>query len=129
MMGSGNKPPITVPNKGAHMGIEMALVAKFAGIKYKFPTPFPVNTINCVRLLRVIEDKAPAQLAAATDLFFAAVWGPEAQAQTAITLPGCFDVVKSLFDEATLKAYIEESGAAANKDRIKADAAKLVAEG
>lgn len=111
------------------MGIEMALVAKFAGINYKFPNPFPVNTINCVRLLRVIEEKAPAKLDAATGLFFSAIWGPDAEAQTAITLPGCFDVVKSLFDEATLKAYIEESGGPANKDRIKADAAKLVAEG
>lgn len=52
------------------MGQDMKLAGDYFGIKYKYPTTFPVNTINCVRVLRVIIDRHVDSLPAAADLFF-----------------------------------------------------------
>lgn len=41
MKGSGNKPPMTVPNKGKYLFKDFNTMAKYLGIPYKLPSNFP----------------------------------------------------------------------------------------
>ena len=40
------QPPVTVPAKGKNLHVDVARSAKLLNLAYKFPTTFPVNTIN-----------------------------------------------------------------------------------
>eukprot|EP01104_Vermistella_antarctica_P004187 TRINITY_DN1468_c0_g4_i2.p1 TRINITY_DN1468_c0_g4~~TRINITY_DN1468_c0_g4_i2.p1 ORF type:complete len:147 (-),score=3.79 TRINITY_DN1468_c0_g4_i2:416-856(-) len=48
---AGNKPPITVPKKFAHMQDDLRRTSQHYGIPFVFPTSFPVMTIGVQRLL------------------------------------------------------------------------------
>lgn len=75
MMASGNKPPITVKNKGKWMnGSDMPLVAEMSNIPYNFPETFPINTIHVMRFLRAVEKAQPDKLERVSDFFWDLVW-------------------------------------------------------
>ena len=110
---------------------DMPLVSKYLQIPVQFPDSFPVNTINIMRLLRVIEDEAPAKLGALSDIFYGQTWGPETKGATASAKVENFRgiIPPSLLSDDELKRYVELSQSAENKERIKSDAAKVVEEG
>lgn len=89
--------------------------------------------MSIMRLLRVIKDKAPNKLRPATDIFYGAVWAGDSKANlgaTASAKPENFRQIlpKELFSDDELKALVEASMSQENKDRIKAEAAKVVEE-
>ncbi|KAK4055149.1 hypothetical protein OIV83_000429 [Microbotryomycetes sp. JL201] len=129
MISSGNKPPITVANKGLWMNkIDMPLQSKFWQIPIKFPDSFPVQTMHVVRLLRVIADEAPEKLLAVTECFYEQIWTPKSKGATAAAKPENFRSVipSSLVSDDKLKQWIEKSQADENKNRIKEESKQLV---
>lgn len=112
-------------------GQDLPLVAKYLQIPVTFPDSFPVQTMNIMRLLRVIQEKEPSKLDALTAAFYAQTWGPDTKGATRAAKPENFRSVipTSLLSDADLERYVEESQSTENKDRIKADAAKIVEEG
>lgn len=131
MQASGNKPPLTVKNKGLWMnGVDLPFVARWAGITAKLPDKFPVNTIACMRFLRVLQDKeSPETLEAATDCFYRAIWSQSAQASEAIKAENFGSILSSILAADRIKEYVELSQTPAYKDLVKNDAATLVDQG
>ncbi|KAM0753156.1 thioredoxin-like protein [Meredithblackwellia eburnea MCA 4105] len=131
MVSSGNKPPITVKNKGIYMhNYDMVQTSKLIGVSYKYPEVFPVNTINIIRFLRIAEDKVPEKLEALTAIFFDAIWGQSAKATENIN-PKTFAsfIPKDVLTQAQVEEFIQLSQTEENKDRVKKDASDIVAAG
>lgn len=97
----------------------------------KFPDTFPVQTMSIMRLLRVVEEKAPEKLVPITDAFFGQIWGVESKGASAAAKPENFRSVlsTSLVSDEELKSLMDAAVSTENKDRIKSDAAKLVEQG
>ncbi|KAM0793539.1 hypothetical protein ACM66B_000977 [Microbotryomycetes sp. NB124-2] len=132
MVSSGNKPPITVANKGIWMNkVDMPLQSKFWQIPIKFPDSFPVQTMHVVRFLRVIEDDAPEKLQDVTECFYEQIWTPKSKGATAAAKPENFRSVipTSLVSDEQLKEWIEKSQTDDNKSKVKDDSKRLVEEG
>ncbi|GAA5999918.1 uncharacterized protein JCM10292_003537 [Rhodotorula paludigena] len=132
MVASGNKPPITVKNKGLWMnGKDLPLAAKFYELEYKHPESFPVNTIHCMRVLRAVEDKLPDRLEKATELFFDAVWRPSSgkTANDAITPSTYPTLLKALFSDSEIKQLLEHANSEEIKGKLKSESKQLVEEG
>ncbi|BGO88564.1 hypothetical protein NBRC10512_002653 [Rhodotorula toruloides] len=134
MQASGNKPPITVKNKGIWMNQhDLPLQAAFTQTPYKFPETFPLNTIHCMRTLRAIADVAPDKLEKATDLFFGAIWNPPAgtRAEEAIK-PSAFPKLlgtNGLFSGDEIENIMELSTSDDIKNKLKTESGQLVEEG
>ncbi|TNY23776.1 thioredoxin-like protein [Rhodotorula diobovata] len=134
MNAAGNKPPITVPNKGKWMNqSDMPLAAQFFEVPYQFPTKFPLNTIHCMRLLRSIEEIAPEKLEKATDLFYGAIWQPTG-GKTALDAidPSNFASMlaqDNLFSKAEIDKVVELSTSDKVKGLLKSESQQAVDEG
>lgn len=130
MVSSGNRPPISVPNKGKWMTTsDIPLASQFYGVTLIRPPEFPVNTINNIRLLRILRDKEPPSvLAEVTEIFFTEIWG---QSGAAAAQPANFASIipSSVLSRAKLEEYINASQTPENKELVKAEATQLVAEG
>lgn len=55
MNGSSNQPPATVPAKGAYMLRDLNRISSATGIPFRFPSKFPLLTIQPMRLLLVLQ--------------------------------------------------------------------------
>ncbi|PWZ01860.1 thioredoxin-like protein [Testicularia cyperi] len=71
---SGNKPPISVPNKGAWMWGERDRAAVFYGVTLNPTKEFPINTQYVQTFLRTVSDLAPSELERAIEVMYAAIW-------------------------------------------------------
>eukprot|EP01104_Vermistella_antarctica_P004188 TRINITY_DN1468_c0_g4_i3.p1 TRINITY_DN1468_c0_g4~~TRINITY_DN1468_c0_g4_i3.p1 ORF type:complete len:206 (-),score=25.31 TRINITY_DN1468_c0_g4_i3:72-689(-) len=69
---AGNKPPITVPKKFAHMQDDLRRTSQHYGIPFVFPTSFPVMTIGVQRLLTGVKLEHPDFLHSCTKELFEA---------------------------------------------------------
>ncbi|KAF6767064.1 DSBA-like thioredoxin domain protein [Kalmanozyma brasiliensis GHG001] len=72
---SGNKPPITVANKGVWMWQERDRAAKFFGVTLNPTKTFPINTMYLQTFLSELSPAAsPAVFESAVETCFAAIW-------------------------------------------------------
>ncbi|GAA5991319.1 hypothetical protein JCM10908_003255 [Rhodotorula pacifica] len=135
MQASGNKPPITVKNKGLWMnGSDLPLAFDFIKVDFTFPKQFPINTINMMRALRAIQQIAPEKLEKATDAFYAAFWQPKPSDMAAMDAvkPDAFPKILSkdgLFSEAEIKRIVEAANSDEIKNLVKEESSKLAADG
>ncbi|PKI84201.1 hypothetical protein MVES_001951 [Malassezia vespertilionis] len=72
---SGNKPPLTVPNKGMQMSKELGLTKSMYGVDLRMPDAFPFDTFSLMGFLRGVKEREPAKLEQLIDAFVTAVWG------------------------------------------------------
>ncbi|BGP52487.1 hypothetical protein JCM8202_000135 [Rhodotorula sphaerocarpa] len=135
MQASGNKPPITVKNKGLWMnGSDLPLAFDYMKIDFQFPKEFPVNTIQIMRALRAVQQIAPQKLEKATDAFFEAFWQGKASGLSAaeVAKPAAFPQIlkrDGLFSDAEVKQISDAMGSDQIKNLVKEEAGKLAVEG
>ncbi|CAO1633941.1 unnamed protein product [Sympodiomycopsis kandeliae] len=84
MKTSGNKPPITVANKGKWMWTDMRRAEKFYGVKLNQPKDFPFNSMPLQCALRTLKHSHPELLSSATTYFYKLVW--ESSKDTGLTV-------------------------------------------
>jgi glutathione S-transferase kappa 1 len=150
---SGNKPPITVQNKGRWMNEDMSRAEVFYGrewwraawhpspvacanatathaVKLRMPTGFPVNTQYAQCVLRALQDagieSAPFQKATAA--LMEALWTHDLPVQTADDVRKILEPAnvakKEMLEEALKQAEKKES-----RDRLTAESKQAVEEG
>ncbi|GAA5841743.1 hypothetical protein JCM11251_007071, partial [Rhodosporidiobolus azoricus] len=132
---SGNKPPITIANKGAWMnGQDLPLAADFMDVPYTFPSTFPLNTIHAMRVLRAVEEKygQGEVLDKATEGFFNAIWRPSPSGLSAVEAlqPSNLPSVASAFlPKSDIDELMQMATSNVIKDKLKDESGQLVKEG
>ncbi|CAO1614702.1 unnamed protein product [Parajaminaea phylloscopi] len=132
MKTSGNKPPITVPNKGRWMRGEMARAGTFYGVNLgDGPTEFPFNSFPAMCALRVIKaDYSPEVLHSVTAHLFDRVWSNGIAFNSldvvAKELGGAGDGVLTQSD---VEKIIAKAGSKELRTLLNDEAVKLVEEG
>ncbi|KAK0555331.1 hypothetical protein OC846_001759 [Tilletia horrida] len=133
MQAATNKPPMSVPAKGAYMWSQDVLrSAQYYDVTLNRPSEFPVNTSYAQLFLRHISDHSSATYRdkhiPAIDACFAAVWSND---KRLLTPEQIYDAVGSLWSadqkDEVLK-LIKESGSREHKDRLKAESASVAQE-
>ncbi|SJX65204.1 related to Glutathione S-transferase, mitochondrial [Sporisorium reilianum f. sp. reilianum] len=128
---SGNKPPISVANKGIWMGQDRDRAARFYGVTLNPTKQFPINTMHLQAFLSVLAAAHPTTLERAIETCFAAIWHHDYACATRDDLDAIFaksdylglgsDKVGKVLDEALTKgtrkrmqdeaqALVEENG-------------------
>lgn len=127
MQQAGNRPPITVQNKGIWMDEDMQRASKFYGVTLDRPPSFPVNTFFAQSLLRLIQINHPEKLDDSIDAFFEAVWTKNDD----ITKPEILGkVIQPIFnDEQKIKSLVERAYDKQEKAALAELSKKLVTEG
>jgi 2-hydroxychromene-2-carboxylate isomerase len=59
---SGQKPLTEVPLKGDYARHDFARSARYAGVAFRMPEPFPIGTVQAARCCLVLKEQAPALL-------------------------------------------------------------------
>ncbi|MEO0981461.1 MAG: 2-hydroxychromene-2-carboxylate isomerase [Pseudomonadota bacterium] len=118
MQATGNRPPGTVPAKGAYMGRDLQRCAKRIGVEVHSNPYFPVNTLKALRATVGLGDEDKAAQKAFIGACFDQSWGvPEPKnlgseddlrrvAEIAGVDP---DHVAALAGDATMKARLKEA--------------------
>jgi len=75
MQATGNKPPITVPAKGAYMFSDLQRSSGYFGVPLTAPANFPINTILAQRLLTVTKQSKPDHLEDLSRTLWKNLWG------------------------------------------------------
>ncbi|KAL9933999.1 hypothetical protein V8E36_007081 [Tilletia maclaganii] len=133
MAASGNKPPISVPNKGAWMWGDMMRSSQFFDVTLNQPANFPINTSGPQLLLRHLSDHPSsshrAKYIPAIEAFFEAVWTNNKPVKTAEDLQAIVGPLWPKDQQGEVAKLIEESSTRENKDRLKAESQTLVNDG
>ncbi|GAA5923587.1 uncharacterized protein JCM15063_003697 [Sporobolomyces koalae] len=134
MKESGNRPPLTVQNKGTWMNkVDLPLLSKMSDIGYKFPETFPINTIEIARCLRAIEKLHPDKLQASTEFFWELFWkrseGNTAKEASEPEFFGKKLVSSRLFTQDEVSKITETAKSSENKEALKSEATDLVQTG
>jgi 2-hydroxychromene-2-carboxylate isomerase len=53
---SGQRPLTEIPLKGDYSRHDFARSARFAGVPFRMPTPFPISTVQAARILLVLQE-------------------------------------------------------------------------
>ncbi|CAD6913323.1 unnamed protein product [Tilletia controversa] len=130
---AGNKPPISVPNKGAWMWGDMLRSSQFYGVTLSQPSNFPINTQPPQLFLRHLCDhpseSTRSKYVPAIEALFAAVWTDNVALKTAADIQSVVGGLWGKEEQDGLKTLIEESGTKEMKDRLKKESQELVNEG
>ncbi len=122
MQASGNKPPITVPNKGAYMMAELARWTHRYGVEMGSNPHFPVNTLQAMRVaVAALDDPRFPDLHRA---FFRATWIDGRNLGDAATLAEVIDAAG--LDGASLVAKAAEQS---SKDSLRRNTEEAVERG
>ena len=111
---TGNRPPISVPLKGAYLFQDLARFAKRYGVPLVMNPHFPINTITLMRADVGLSMREDAQLAAFREAVFRAIW-VEQQAMGDVAVLSA-RLTKAGFDPAELSALAADP---AVKDALK----------
>ena len=111
---TGNRPPISVPLKGAYLFQDLARFAKRYGVPLVMNPHFPINTITLMRADVGLSMREDAQLAAFREAVFRAIW-VEQQAMGDVAVLSA-RLAKAGFDPAELSALAADP---AVKDALK----------
>ncbi|PWN49604.1 thioredoxin-like protein [Violaceomyces palustris] len=131
---SGNRPPISVANKGMWMFQDMNVASKFYKLELNQPKNFPIDTSNLQAVLRRLKDDRPELLSTITEVFFKAIWNHDMKCKTRPEIESIIDhfKVRSLFERqggSDLDSILEKSFSKEDKVRLAQEAEKLVEEG
>lgn len=118
MQGTGNKPPITVPAKGAYMAIDMERTCQYYGIESKRPSKFPLLTVKPQRLLCVIAEKEPSKLKESVEQLYAAYWQDDKDVTDVAILS---QYLSSVLGDDKVKSFLGEINSQAVKDKLSAN--------
>ncbi|EGG10376.1 uncharacterized protein MELLADRAFT_94402 [Melampsora larici-populina 98AG31] len=119
MIGSGNSPPMTVPNKGKYM-------SRNRSIKYNHPSQFPTNTLKVMRILRIIQQLSPSKLESSTNKLYEAMFITGSQIED---LSITKSILTPILNSSTLDQYISLSETNECKSAMKQAAQELVEKG
>ena len=125
MQATGNRPPGTVPAKGAYMNRDILRCAEHIGLPFHFNPAFPMNTLGLVRATIGLESEPATQLRF-IEACFHACWG-----QSETLDPSDKDAVAAMctangFDAAEIAALGASDAA---KDKLRANTDEAVARG
>ncbi|WFD06707.1 glutathione transferase [Malassezia vespertilionis] len=125
---SGNKPPLTVPNKGMQMSKELGLTKSMYGVDLRMPDAFPFDTFSLMGFLRGVKEREPAKLEQLIDAFVTAVWGEGRHVHTAEHIR---DLAGPAFkgQEQDLDKLVEYAFSREARDLLKKEADQLVNNG
>lgn len=122
MQATGNKPPITVPNKGGYMMSDLARWTRRYGVEMGSNSHFPVNTLQAMRVaVAALDDARFPDLHRA---FFRATWVDGRNLGDAATLAEVIDAAG--LDGASLVAKAAEQG---SKDSLRRNTEEAVERG
>ena len=91
---TGNRPPISVPLKGAYLFQDLARFAKRYGVPLVMNPHFPINTITLMRADVGLSMRSDPQLAAFREAVFRGIWVDQ----------------QAMGDAATLSAVLSQAG-------------------
>ncbi len=111
---TGNRPPISVPLKGAYLFQDLARFAKRYGVSLNMNPHFPINTITLMRADVALALKDDKRLGQYRDAVFHAIWVDEQNMNDPGVVAGV--LAKSGFDPAELLAMSAEQQV---KDELK----------
>lgn len=117
-----NDMPAKVPAKGQYMFKDLERWAEFYGVRFKFSSHFPANTIKAMRLVLVADEQGKAE--AVTLGLFRAMWAEDRDLNDPVVLADIAE--KAGLDSATALAAIETQPI---KDRLRAHTDAAVAKG
>jgi 2-hydroxychromene-2-carboxylate isomerase len=121
MQATGNRPPATVPAKGAWLMADLMRTAARDGVPFVMNPHFPVNTLLALRVFGLIEDRDAARRYG--DAVFDAVWRDREDASQP-RIVGAALMRAGLDPDLVARAGTEEA-----KGRIKANTEAAVARG
>lgn len=119
---TGNDMPAKVPAKGAYMLKDLERWAEFYGVRFKFSSHFPANTIKAMRLVLVGDEHGSAELVALGA--FRAMWAEDRDLSDAVVLGDIAE--KAGLDPRGAILAIESQSI---KDRLRANTDAAIARG
>lgn len=125
---ANNKPPVTVPNKGAHMFRELGCAERMFGTKVQFPSNFPFPTMLLMGFLRAAKEKEPGQFDKLLEASFNTIWRDGQPLQNAEQIQA---MAESLFKgkESDLAQLLEFAGSRDGRHLLRGESEKLVEAG
>jgi len=117
-----NDMPAKVPAKGAYMLKDLERWAEFYGVRFKFSSHFPANTIKAMRLVLVADEQGKAE--AVAQGLFRAIWAEDRDLNDPVVL-GVFAEKAGLDPQAALAAIETQP----IKDRLRANTDAAIAKG
>lgn len=117
-----NDMPAKVPAKGQYMFKDLERWAEFYGVRFKFSSYFPANTIKAMRLVLVADEQGKAE--AVTLGLFRAMWAEDRDLNDPVVLGDIAE--KAGLDSASALAAIETQPI---KDRLRAYTDAAVSKG
>ncbi len=115
---TGNDMPAKVPAKGSYMFKDLERWAEYYGVRFKFSSYFPANTIKAMRLVLAADEHGKAEAVALGT--FRAMWAENRDINDPVTL-GDIAEKAGIDAESALKAI--ESSAIKDRLRTNTDAA------
>ncbi|GAC94648.1 hypothetical protein PHSY_002221 [Pseudozyma hubeiensis SY62] len=126
---SGNKPPISVVNKGAWMWHDRDRATKFFDIALNQPANFPINTMHLQTFLDVLSTTSPSTLEAAVEACFAAIWVHDSPCATREDLESIFAKANYLgLGKEKVAEVLDKSMQKDARSKLQEEAKKLVEE-
>ncbi|MBK9259516.1 MAG: 2-hydroxychromene-2-carboxylate isomerase [Polyangiaceae bacterium] len=119
---SSNDMPAKVPAKGAYMLKDLERWAEFYGVRFKFSSHFPANTIKAMRLVLVADEQGKAESVALGA--FRAMWAEDRDLNDPVVL-GDIAEKAGLDPQAALSAIESQP----IKDRLRANGDAAIARG
>jgi 2-hydroxychromene-2-carboxylate isomerase len=121
---TGNRPPAENPAKGQYLFRDLARFAERYDVTLNFNPHFPVNTLQCMRVLTAVQMYRPEEVSACIEALFRALWveGLDAADET---------VLRDVLDHAGLEAdtFLEWAGRDEVKEQLKAETDAAVQRG
>ncbi|MCU0951358.1 MAG: 2-hydroxychromene-2-carboxylate isomerase [Burkholderiaceae bacterium] len=112
---TGGAPLIEIPMKGVYSRRDFARSARFAGVKYEQPDPFPMSSVNAARALLWLQGSGSAKSVSFVHTVFRAYF---TQNRNISEMPVLLSIAEELgIDQAALAAAVQD---AAIKDKLKA---------
>jgi 2-hydroxychromene-2-carboxylate isomerase len=119
---TSNDMPAKVPAKGQYMFMDLQRWAEFYGVRFKFSSHFPANTIKAMRLVVVAEEQGKAE--PVTLGLFRAMWAEDRDLNDPVVLGDIAE--KAGLDPVAALAAIETQPM---KDRLRAYTDAAIAKG
>ncbi|CEH15121.1 GLUTATHIONE S-TRANSFERASE KAPPA [Ceraceosorus bombacis] len=122
---SGNKPPITVNNKGKWMFQEIERVPAFYGVNLNKPQGFPMNTQLAQSFLRELRDRSSADHDAYAWTLMDASW---ISSKPVVKAEDILEAVKhvGLIPQAELEEILKKAQTKEAKDKLNEESKRLV---
>jgi 2-hydroxychromene-2-carboxylate isomerase len=121
---AGTAPLVGVPLKGPYSLLDFARTARFLGVPYKQPDPFPIGTQNAARAFYWIQDRDPLRAHQFAIACYSTFFGQGIDITSAYKVA---DIAASLGEDraATLAAVSDPAA----KDRLKNEVDAALAKG